>query len=90
MRRPSNLAVANAASTVIGAYIRYPCILLCIFSSGPIRSNNSKIYFRSKTPIFVAVFFSVQMNRTCFLCVPAFVGNNGMLREAKSLNAENF
>jgi hypothetical protein len=24
------------------------------------------------------------------LCVPVFVGNNGMLREAKSLNAENF
>jgi hypothetical protein len=23
-------------------------------------------------------------------CVPVFVGNNGMLREAKSLNAENF
>jgi hypothetical protein len=30
------------------------------------------------------------MNRSCFLCVPVFVGSNGMLREAKSLNAENF
>jgi hypothetical protein len=30
------------------------------------------------------------MNRAGFLCVPVFVGNNGMLREAKSLNAENF
>jgi hypothetical protein len=46
--------------------------------------------FLQKNAYICSVFFSVQMNRTCFLCVPVFVGNNGMLREAKSLNAENF